>query len=78
MGIRIKADAAGIGIPASIISVQYQRIPVLDCVSLFQYRNGSGIIIIFLSGTRLTGWRSVLHRGIQKSCTKGGNLVTVQ
>ena len=30
LGIGIEADAAGIGIPASSISVQYHSIPVLD------------------------------------------------
>jgi hypothetical protein len=43
LGIGIDVDAAGIGIPAPCISVQYRSIPVADWVPLFLYRNGSGI-----------------------------------
>jgi hypothetical protein len=54
LGIGIKADAAGIGIPASDISFRYRSIPVQDWVPLFCYRIGSGICNIFYSDTRLT------------------------
>ncbi len=47
MSIGIKANVAGIGIPASSIPVQYRSIPVPDWVSLFRYRTGSGIGGIF-------------------------------
>jgi hypothetical protein len=55
---RMKADAAGIGIPASLISVQYRSIPVPDLVPLFRYQIGSGIGIIFHSSTGMTGYRT--------------------
>ncbi len=61
MGIGIKADAAGMGIPASDISVRYRIIPVPECVPLFGYRTGSGITILFLSGTGLTRCQTVRH-----------------
>jgi hypothetical protein len=35
-------------IPASIVSVRYQSIPVQDWVSLFRYRIGSGIGIFVI------------------------------
>jgi hypothetical protein len=44
LGIGIEAGAAGISLPASIISVRYWNIPIPDCVSLFRYQTGSGII----------------------------------
>jgi hypothetical protein len=59
LSIGIEADAAGIGIPAFIISVQYRRTPVQDWVSLFWYRTGSGIGTSFHSGTELTRCRIV-------------------
>ncbi len=67
LGIGIKADAAGIGIPASIISVRYQINPVLDWFTLFRYRTDSGIDISFNSGTGLTGCRKVRHSGTLKN-----------
>jgi len=81
LGIGIKADAAGIGIPASNISVQYQRILLPDWVSLFQYRNDSGIKFFFFS--LVPKWldadqSGMRHCSILKNCTKGGNLATVQ
>jgi hypothetical protein len=36
VGISIKADAADIAIPASIISVRYRTIPVPDWITLFR------------------------------------------
>jgi hypothetical protein len=47
MSIGIKANVAGIGIPASSILVQYRSTPVPDWVSLFRYRIGSGVGGIF-------------------------------
>jgi hypothetical protein len=41
--------AAGIGIPASLVSVRYRRIPVPDWVSLFRYRNGSCIVFFIVT-----------------------------
>jgi hypothetical protein len=64
MGIGIKVDAAGIGIPASYISVRYRSIPVPDWDPLFRYRTGSGIGISVHFGTVLTGCRTVRHSGI--------------
>ena len=44
------ADAAGIGTPASVISVRY--------------RSSAGIVILYNSGSRLSGCRTVCHSGI--------------
>jgi hypothetical protein len=46
LGIGINAEAAGIGIPASDISVPYLNIPGPEWVPLFWYRIGSGIGIL--------------------------------
>jgi hypothetical protein len=51
MGIGIKSDAAVIGIPVSDISVRHLSFPVPDWVPLFRYRTGTGIGILFHSGT---------------------------
>jgi hypothetical protein len=75
-GIGIKEDAADIAIPAPIFSVRSVSVP--DWVSLFRYRNGTGIGIYFHSGSGLTGCRTVRRCSILKDCTRGGNLVTVQ
>jgi hypothetical protein len=48
-----KADAAGIGIPASDISVWNKSIPGPDRVPLFRYQTGSGIWLLLHSGTGL-------------------------
>ncbi len=64
LGIGIEINAAGIGIPASCISVQYQSIPVPDWVPLFWYRTSSSIGIFVYSGTGLTVCRTVRHSGI--------------
>jgi hypothetical protein len=47
VGIGIKADAAGNGIPAFDISIRHRSIPVTDWVFLFRYRTGSGIGTLF-------------------------------
>jgi hypothetical protein len=52
MGIGINADATGIGIPASIISVRYRRIPVPEDSGTGRGRiipvpEWSGIVIFF-------------------------------
>jgi hypothetical protein len=62
----IKADAAGIGIPASDISVRYRYRSILvpDWIRYFRYRTGSDSCILFHSGTGLTGCRTVWHSGI--------------
>ncbi len=64
LGIVIEVDAAGIGIPASYISVRYRSIPLPDWVPLFRYRTGSGIVISDHSSTGLTECRTVQHSGI--------------
>ncbi len=64
--------AAGIGIPASDISIRYRSIPVTDWVFLFRYRTGSGIGTLFHSGIGLTRCRIVRHSGIFKKCTYEG------
>jgi hypothetical protein len=51
VGIGIQKTNAGIGIPASVISGRYRIKKMLDCVSLFWYRTGSGIVNLFQSGT---------------------------
>ncbi len=75
-GIGIKEDAADIAIPAPIFSVRSVSVP--NWVSLFRYRNGTGIGIYFHSGSGLTGCRTVRRCSILKDCTKGGNLVAIQ
>jgi hypothetical protein len=62
--IEVEVEAAGIGIPASCISVRYRSIPVPDWVPLFRYPTGSGIGFFVHSGTGLTGLRTVRHSGI--------------
>jgi hypothetical protein len=65
LGIVIEADAAGIGISASYISVRYRSIPVPDWVLIFRYRTGSGISIFVHSGTGLIGCHAdIQHSGI--------------
>ncbi len=51
-GHRIKADAAGIRIPTSGISVRYLSIPVPDWVPLFRYQTGFGVDIFVHSSTQ--------------------------
>jgi hypothetical protein len=65
VGIGIQESNAGIGIPASIISVRYRIKKMPDCVILIRYRAGPGIVIDFQSGTGLTGCRTIRHYGIQ-------------
>jgi hypothetical protein len=55
MGISIKADAADIGIPESDFSILNRSIPVPDSFPFFREYTGSGISILFHSGTGLTG-----------------------
>jgi hypothetical protein len=54
VGIGILKTNAGIGIPASVISVRYRNKQMPDCVYLFRYRTGCGIVSFFQSGTGLT------------------------
>ncbi len=58
--------SAGIGIPASRISVRYRTKKMPDCVFLVRYRTYSGIVSFFQSGTGLTGCQTVRHSGISK------------
>jgi hypothetical protein len=59
VGIGIRKINAGIGIPASVISVRYRIKKMLDCIILFRYRISSGIVSLSQSSTGLTG-----HSGI--------------
>ncbi len=70
LGIGIEADAAGIGIPASCISVLYwsNRVPRTGS----RPYPGTGVVPpkhrhIVHSGTGLTGCRTVRHSGIDKN-----------
>jgi hypothetical protein len=54
VGIGIRKTNAGIGIPASVISVQYRSKKMTDCIILFRYRIGSGIVSLSQSGAGLT------------------------
>jgi hypothetical protein len=67
VGIGIQEANAGIGIPASIISVRYQIKKMPDCITLILYRVGSGIVIDFQSGTGLTGCWTIRH-SVSKIC----------
>jgi hypothetical protein len=62
---KMTADAAGIGIPASCISVWYRSIPIPDWVYLSRYRTDSGIGIFGYSGT-VFRCRTVRHSGIDE------------
>jgi hypothetical protein len=53
----MEADAAGIDISASCISVRYESITVLNCFPLFRNRTASGIGIFVHADTGLTGCR---------------------
>ncbi len=57
------ASASRLMPPASAfdISIRYRSIPLHDWVPLFLYWTGSGIGILFYSGTGLTGCRIVRH-----------------
>jgi hypothetical protein len=66
LGIGIEETNAGIGILASMISVQYWNKKIPDCISLVRYRTGSGTVSFFHSGTGLTGCRTVRHSSIFK------------
>jgi hypothetical protein len=44
LGIGIEVTNAGIGIPASIISVRYRIKKILHCVGLVWYWAGAGIV----------------------------------
>jgi hypothetical protein len=61
LGIGIEETNAGIGIPASMISVRYRNKKMPDCISLVQYWIDSGTVSFFHSGTGLTGCRTVRH-----------------
>jgi hypothetical protein len=65
-GAGIEADAAGIGIPASGISVWYRSILVPDWVPIIRYRTDTGIGIFVPSGTGLSSvhMRDSSHSGI--------------
>jgi hypothetical protein len=65
VGIGILKTNAGIGIPASVISVRYRNKKLPDCVYLFRYRTGCGIDSFFQSGTGLTKCRTIRHSGMQ-------------
>ncbi len=58
-GISIEETNAGIGIPASIISVRYRTKQMPDCVGLVQYRISSGVVSFYNSGTGLIRCRTV-------------------
>jgi hypothetical protein len=47
LGIDIEENNAGIGIPASMISVRYRNKKMPDCISLVQYWTGSGTVSFF-------------------------------
>jgi hypothetical protein len=47
VGIGNRKTNAGIGIPASVISVWYRSKKMPDCIVLFWYRIGSGIVKSF-------------------------------
>jgi hypothetical protein len=66
LGISIEETNAGIGIPASMISVRYLNKKMPDCISLVRYRTVSGTVSFFHSGTGLTGCWTVRHSGILK------------
>jgi hypothetical protein len=58
--VGIDTNTAGIGIPAYVISVRYQKIPMPDwVVPLIRYRTAPGIGILIHSGTGLTGCLTV-------------------
>jgi hypothetical protein len=61
VGIGIQKTIAGIGIPASVISVRYRTKKMPDCATLFRYRIVSGIVSFFQSGTGLTGCRKIRY-----------------
>jgi hypothetical protein len=63
VGIGIQKTNAGIGIPASVISVRYRTKKMPDCATLFRYRIVSGIVSFFQSGTGLTGCRTIRYSG---------------
>ncbi len=64
LGIGIQETNAGIGIPASIISVRHRTKKLPDCLGLIRYRTCPGIVSFFYSGTGLIGCRTVRHSGI--------------
>jgi hypothetical protein len=61
LGIGIEANAAGIGIPAIIISVR---------CGAFRYRTGSSIVTSFHFGTGLTGCWTVRCYNMLKNSMK--------
>jgi hypothetical protein len=44
LGIGIRGTNPGIGIPTSVVSVQYRTKKLLECVALFQHYSSSGIM----------------------------------
>jgi hypothetical protein len=68
LGIGIKVDTSGAGIPATIIAVHHRCISVTDWVSLFWYWTGSGIDISFHFFTRLNEYQR-LHSSPEE-CSK--------
>jgi hypothetical protein len=63
VGIGIQKTNAGIGIPASVISVRYRTKKMPDCAALFRYRIAFVIVSFFQSGTGLTGCRTIRYSG---------------
>ncbi len=62
LSVCIKADAAGIGIPASNISVRYRNIPVPNCVPLFCYLT---LVSASFSFRSCSWWKDTMH---DKNC----------
>jgi hypothetical protein len=63
VGIGIQKTNAGIGIPASVISVRYRAKKMPDCAALIRYRKSSDIVRLFQSGTGLSGCWTIRHSG---------------
>jgi hypothetical protein len=63
VGIAIEKTNAGIGIPASVISVRYRAKKMPDCAALFRYRTISGIVRFLQSGTGLSRCRTIRYSG---------------
>ncbi len=75
LGTGIKANSAGIGtgIPRHLSPVPEHSGTGLGLITLVP----NGICIIFHSGTRLTGCRTVRHYSIYKTCTKSERRTSV-
>jgi hypothetical protein len=64
LGNGFEETDAGMGIPASIISVRYRTEELPDCVGLVRYLTRSSNVTFLYSGTGLTECRTVPHSGI--------------